>query len=303
MLIESTAKNRPPAELCFRLGLNIAGADLSIFDDFKNPEKGLDIDFDIDKTIDDTPNESRITIWNVSPTTYNAITKGTGLELYGGFGHDELALMFMGDVEKASQKAGTINQTSNTGFLRIDQGKNTSGQNDIPTIITCYDSGVEYQDRLICKSYKGLVSGERIIRDCINQMGLPVGRWDNTVFPEVRDYVARGRCVAVLKDLTRRFGLTYNINNKVFNLINPGQEPESTGIILNGDNSNRPVFDKFRDNGRKGWKIETALLPFLEPATYCLCDFGTLSGIFRVYRIHSRGNNYGSDGKSEIYVE
>lgn len=303
MLLEPTYNRHQTSELCFRLGLNIAGANLSIFDDPKNPEKGLDIDFEIDKTIDDTPNESKITVWNVSPTTYNAIEKGTSLELYGGFGNDELALMFIGDVMKASQQAGTINQSSNQGFLKVDQGKNTSGHNDIPTIMTCYDAGIEYKDRLISKSYKGLVSSERIILDCVNLMGVPIGRIDNIKFPEVRDYVARGRCVSVLKDITQRFGINYNINNKVFNLVNPGQEPETTGIILNGKNSNRPVFDKFRDNGRKGYVIETELLPFLEPATYCLCDFETLSGIFRVYRAHSRGNNYGTEGRTEVYVE
>lgn len=86
-------------ELSFRLGLNIDGADISIVDNPDNAEAGLDIDFEIDKTIDDTPNESQITIWNVTPGVFNAIfKKGIGIELYGGFGRDELALMFIGAV-------------------------------------------------------------------------------------------------------------------------------------------------------------------------------------------------------------
>lgn len=291
------------SELCFRIGLNIAGADLSIVDNPDNREEGLDIDFEIDKTIDDTPNESKITIWNVTPEVYNAIfNKGTGIELYGGFGRDELSLMFIGAVERASQQVSKINRTANQGFLKIDQGKNTAGMNDIPTIITCYDAGIEYQERLISKSYKGLVSSELIIRDCVNQMGLPYGRMDVTDFPMVRDYVARGRCVSILKDITKRIGFVYNITNMTFNLVNPGQEPEATGIILNGYNSNRPVFDKILPDGRKGWKIETGLLPFLDTGTYCLCDFETLTGTYRTYRAKSRGNNYGTEGITEVYV-
>lgn len=291
-------------ELSFRLGLNIAGANLSIVDNPDNPESGLDIDFDIDKTIDSTPNKSQITIWNVTPGVFNEISnKGTGIELYGGFGRDELALMFIGAVEKSSQVASKVNQTANTGFLRVDQGKNTSGKNDIPTIITCYDAGIEYSERLISRSYKGLVSSEFIIRDCVNQMGLTFGRMDKFEYPEIRDYVARGRCVNVLKEITARFGVKFNVANGVFNLVNPGQEPETTGIVLDGNNSNRPVLDKILKDGTKIWRIETELLPFFDAGLYTLCNFDTLKGTYRIYRVRSRGNNYGTQGLSYVYVK
>ena len=290
-----------PTELCFRLGLNIAGANLSIFDDPDDPEAGLDIDFEIDKTIDETPNKSKITIWNVTPEVYSSLSeKGTGVELYGGFGRESLGLMFTGDIGNSTQTASRVTSTTNTGFLKIDQGKNTSGKNDIPTIITCYDAGLKYQDQYISRSYKGLISSEVIIKDCVNQMGLPYGRVDVKDYPMVRDYVARGRCVTVLKDLTRRLGIKYNITNGIFNLVSPGQQVD---IVLNGNNSNRPELFEIRDNGKKGWKIETGLLPFLNPATYSLCDFGSLQGTYQIYRVHHSGNNYGTKGITEVYLE
>ena len=293
-----------PTELCFRLGLNVAGANLAIFDDPDDPEAGLDIDFEIDKTIDETPNKSKITIWNVTPEIYTLLSeKGTGVELYGGFGRESLGLMFTGDIGNSTQAAGKITSTTNTGFLKIDQGKNNSGKNDIPTIITCYDAGVKYQDQFISRSYKGLISAEVIIRDCVNQMGIPYGRMDINNYPMVRDYVARGRCVTVLKDLTQRLGIKYNITNGIFNLVNPGQQVDTMGIVLNGDNSNRPELFEIRENGKKGWKIETSLLPFLNPATYSLCDFESLRGTYQVYRVHLSGNNYGTKGITEVYLE
>lgn len=293
-----------PTELCFRLGLNISGANLSIFDDPDDPEAGLDMDFEIDKTIDETLNKSKITIWNVTPEVYTLLSeKGTGVELYGSFGRESFGLMFTGDVGNSTQTASKITSTTNTGFLKIDQGKNNSGKNDIPTIITCYDAGVKYQDQYISRSYKGLISSEVIIKDCVNQMGLPYGRVDVKDYPMVRDYVARGRCVTVLKDLTRRLGIKYNITNGIFNLVSSGQQVDTVGIVLNEGNSNRPELFEIRENGKKGWKIETGLLPFLNPATYSLCDFGALQGTYQIYRVHLSGNNYGTKGITEVYVE
>lgn len=307
MKIEANNINKP-SYLSFKLGLNIDGADISIVDDSDNPERGLDIDFEIDKTIDETPNESKITLWNVSNDVYKALvnrTKGaTAIELYGAFGHDELSLMFVGTVSQASQEPSKITSTSNQGFLKIDQGVNTAGQNDIPTTITCYDAGLEYDEMLLDKSYKGLVSSEVIIKDCVSRMGLPYGRMDSVIYPDVRDYVARGRCTSILKDITKRIGVKYNITNGIFNLVNPDVETEATGIVLTADNSDRPIFVEIdEETGLERWKIPTGLLPFLQPGTFCLCDFPQLKGTFRIYRVFSKGNNYGTDGITEVYVE
>lgn len=57
---------------------------------------------------------------------------------------------------------------------------------------------MQYSERLISKSYKGEISSELIIRDCVNHMGLPFGRMDGFDFSNIRDYVARGRCVDVI---------------------------------------------------------------------------------------------------------
>jgi hypothetical protein len=294
--------NNLATDMNFRLGLNIVGANISITDDIEDPGKGLDIDFEIDKTIDDTINETKITIWNVSPNTYNSISKGTTLELYGAFRKDNLSLIFTGEVEKASQEASEVVKTSNMGFLKTDRGINTSGKNDIPTTIKCFDARRAYGETLIAKSYSGIVSAEVIIRDCVSLMNIPYGFIDVVEYPNIKDYVARGSCVSVLNDITKRCGVYYNITNGIFNLIRQKRKDEEYGIILTKDNSNRPVFVDETD-GRKRWRIETKLLPFLMPGTYCLCDFGTLQGVYRIYRLTLKGNNYGTEGVTLVYVE
>lgn len=80
-------------DLNFRLRLDIAGANIRIEDKLKTDEEtgrfyvdresGLDMDFDIVKTDDNIPNESTITIWNLSNDTYELIgQKADAIDLY-----------------------------------------------------------------------------------------------------------------------------------------------------------------------------------------------------------------------------
>ena len=70
-------------DLNFRLRLDIGGANLRIEDKiiksggnwYVDPESGLDIDFDITKTWNSTPNESTITIWNLNVLTVLKLIK------------------------------------------------------------------------------------------------------------------------------------------------------------------------------------------------------------------------------------
>ena len=70
-------------DMNFRLRLDIGGANLRIQDKiiesngqwYVDPESGLDIDFDIVKTWDKTPNKSTIVIYNLNNETYNKINE------------------------------------------------------------------------------------------------------------------------------------------------------------------------------------------------------------------------------------
>lgn len=269
--------------LDFRVGINISGANVSVFDDIEDKNKGLDIDFKIIKTNDSNPDSSTITIWNTDKQLFNKLKKSEAIELYTAFGIENYKLTFR----------GTIDNLQESPFQEKSNDKP-----DIPTIITCYDIGLTLENAFINKSYKGVISSKIIIEDCLGIMNLPIGKIEiKGDYVSLKDYIARGRCIEVLKELVKRNYCYFNISNGFFNMTEVEKTPDTFGIILNKENSSFP--EKMND----GWKIRTGLLPFLLVNTYCFLDFDNLKSTKRIEKIEHIGNNYGTQGETTIYVK
>lgn len=339
VLKTGVAKNTVNPDLNFRLRLDISGANVRIADKLMTDEEtgrfwvdresGLDMDFDIVKTDDNRPNESTITIWNLSNDTYELISsKGDACELYAAWGKDEYALMFRGYPLKALKKGKDTILTSNQGFLRQDANATRRGQNDIETVLTMIDGKAQYEEATINKEYKNEVSTRDIVKDLIETFGIPIGSVEDIGYTTKRNYTARGKSVKILNELSKEIGFNWSINNGIFYLYTDKEPQQPYGIVLYSENSSTPERqnDKFkvktktiqRANKKKGiagiketsiektyngYMITTRLLPFLNPGVYCQCDFGKiLQGVKRIYKVRHRGNNYGTVAETEVYV-
>lgn len=326
-------------DLNFRLRLDIAGANIRIQDKlitdeeterfYVDRESGLDMDFEIVKTDDNRPNESTITIWNLSQYTYELIaSKADACELFAAWSKDEYALMFRGYPFKALKKAKGTVLTANQGFLKQDANAGRRGQNDIPTILTMLDGRAQYEDAFMNKTYYGIVSTELILKDCIETFGIPIGTIAELEHKDIMGMQYRKKSVEVMNGLAQLLDFKWQITNGVFNLYTDKEPEKPYGIVLNGNNSSTPERqnDKFKvtsktiqkANKKKGIKgikktsvekiyngfmIKTRLLPFLNPGTYCQCDFGKiLQGVKKIYKVIHRGNNYGTVAETEVYV-
>ena len=326
-------------DLNFRLRLDIAGANIRIADKiitneatgqfYVDRESGLDMDFDIVKVFNKQWNESRITIWNLSDSTYSEIAnKSTAFELYGAWSNDEYALMFRGYPKKFLKQGKTTILTANKGFLKQDANADRRGQNDIPTILTLVDGKISYEDATINKEYKNGVSTEVILKDCIESLGVPIGTMAEIEHITKKNYTARGKTVNVLNHLASMLDFNWCVTNDVFYLFTDEVPAQPYGILLNSGNSSTPERqnDKFkvktttiqRANKKKGiagkkqvsvqkidngYMIRTELLPFLNPGVFCGCDFGELlQGTKFIYKVRHRGNNYGTVATTEVYV-
>lgn len=324
-------------DLNFRLRLDIGGADLRIEDKiiesngewYVDPESGLDIDFDITKTWDKTPNESIITIYNLNSETYNKIyEEATAFELYGAETNNEFALMFRGYPAKQIKQAKKTLITSNEGFMKQGYRAAFRGQNDLPTILKLIDGKVSFEDATINKPYYGEVSSELVFNDVIESMGLIKGNIAQDItFKPLKNYSARGKSVAIMNYLAEINGFKWTIMNGVFEAYT-GKPPEQPyGILLDGFNSSTPERqdDKFKTKvtvlqkknkkkgivGKskteiikveKGYMIETQLLPFLNPGYFCYCDFDILKGTKFIYKVQHIGNNYGVNCSTKVFV-
>lgn len=311
-------------DLNFRLRLDIAGANIRIQDSLIGPDKdtgyyyvdresGLDMDFEIVKTDDNIPNESTITIWNLSDSTYNSIAKqkGQGVELYAAWGTDDYSLMFRGYPNPFGQKIKKIGKksqtTSSQGFLKQDANASRKGQNDIPTVLSLIDG----KEATICKEYKNGVSTQTIIDDLIATLDMPIGKQAGVKHIMLDSFTARGKTSKYLNYFSKILDFKWTIINGTFYLFRGELPQQPYGIKLNSDNSSSPELrsEQFTVKSKKGTKvvnsymIRTKLLPWLNPGTYCQCDFGEiLQGVKYIYKVRHKGNNYGTVAESEVYI-
>ena len=304
------------SDLRFRLRLDIAMPDrdkgIRISDDLTNPEKGLDMDFHIVKTTETKPVESKITIYNLTATTYDLIYQyGKEFTLSCAFSDEDYAIMYRGYPQKSVQHAKQTILTSNQGFMAQDANAGRRGQNDLETEITLINYGFATLD----KTYRKPVNTELILNDCIQAFGVPKGEMDKIEHKNINGYCAKGNVYNTLNYLGQLLGVDFVINNGSFCAYSKKRDDiKKYGIFLHSGNSAIPEKqdDKFLYHaGRKGTKkkpakaatteyikngymIETRLLPFLQVGSTVQCDFKLrdCKGLKYVYKLEHIGSNY-----------
>lgn len=282
------------SSLRFNVMLQIAGADVQIQD--------LDIDFDIYKNNKSTHNKSTITIWNLNDTTYQRILEKTyAVDLYTWYGDDEPALMFRGYVNKDKTAKGNVKGRINTakGFLESPVRKDLRGSFDIPTVIELIDGYVAYTQKPINKTYRSEVTSTQIINDCIEAMGLGIAHISKKL-PEKKysSYKASGAAHVVLQKICKPLGVRFSVQNDLIQVFAPDEAFKGEyAVLLNPENSMRP-----ERQGENELVISTRILPFLNPNDWVKCEFTEFEGVQQVRQVHSTGNNYGTEGKTEIII-
>lgn len=322
----------------FRLKLEIELKDqkegIVIEDVYGDNTQGLDINFDINKSYKNEPDESTITIYNLSTDIYNLILhKANAFRLSCARGKDDSYVPFyIGFPMRSIKVAKDTVLTSNGGFMAQDANAGRAGQNDLETKITLRNYGFAKLN----KCYQTEVSPELVIQDCIDVLGLPKGNIDENIKENLKNvklragYTARGEVQLTLNDLGSRFGFNWNTNDMQLNIYDKTLKNRKTyGIKLTPDNSSTPERqdDKFsartktiqRANKKKGikgvrattitkaeqgFKIKTELLPHLMIGSTCLLEgFGMddADGDKYIYKLHLKGSNTGTGAYSEIY--
>ena len=289
----------------------------------------MDIDFNIIKSYEPTPQPSTITIYNLSTKTYNKIyEKADAFRLSCARGKDaDYIPFYIGYPIRATKVAKQTVLTSNEGFMAQDANAGRRGQNDLETNITLMNFGFAQ----MFKSYQAGISTEIILNDCIEAFGLPKGNMDNFTHINIpTGFTIRGDVSKTLTQLGDRLGFYWNLNDMQFNIYDKKKSQMKTyGIVLTPDNSATPERqdDKFKArvktvqkaNKKKGikgikattitkisqgLKIRTQLIPHLAcGSTIYLKNFGyaDADGEKYVYKLEHHGNNYGAECYTDIY--
>jgi hypothetical protein len=239
----------------------------------------LTIEFDVPFDDDMEPNESQITIYNLSKNTINQLKRNQHLTLDAGYKQDHGVLL--------------------SGY--ISKVENVNERTDIKTTIYVLDTKPFDTKKTVKKSYKKGIKASQIMRDLIASFGLKVAVLKlpkDKVY--TKGYTVNGEIIEQLNNIAKDCGASVYINKgQVY--IRSLKEGDDTRFILSSDTgligSPEPFEEEIDGKIIKGYKVKCLLQYRLTTASIVEIQSKTVKGKFRV----RKGRHYSSG--DEFYTE
>ena len=267
-------------------------------------ENNLHIGFSIDKDTTKESNKAKLEIYNLSDATRKKIeVPDTEVEIYAGY-------------ERAGGAILAFKGTVTYGFTR-DAGT------DCITTLDLADGTVALRDSYCSLSYAPGTSAKTIIQRCANEMGVPVVYGDDV--GELESYKNGfsfyGQAKDALTEICNALGLSWSIQNNILNIILAGGTSTNRGLVFspqsglvgvperitqaeyksnksNPQKTQKEKAKKEEPRKKAGWKINTLLVPSVNPADMVKVESKWITGWFRVEKVSHRGdyngNNWGT---------
>lgn len=269
----------------------------------------LRITFDIEKSTDEQPNETKIQIFNLSPERRREFESG-GLRvvLYAGYAEEDGPLLIA---------AGAV-VDAHTFY---DKG-------DVVTELLVADGYIEIRDTAVSLGYAPGVTSAAILRDIARQMGLPLNLGQDV--PErswANGFSFYGPARSALHKVTAGAGAEWSIQNQALQVVAKRGVTTREGIVLAADSGligypertieNAREKAKVKDlqtgedrrlvsarQQRQGWKVTSLLLPTANPGDRVKLESRTQSaeGWWRVESLRHNGDSEGGDWQTELQL-
>ena len=264
-------------------------------------ENNLHIGFSIEKDSTKESNKAKLEIYNLSDATRKKIELAdTEVEIYAGY-------------ERAGGAILCFRGTVTYGFTR-DVGT------DCITTLDLADGTVALRDSYCSLSYAPGTSAKTIIQRCANEMGVPVVYGEDV--GELESYKNGFSFIGQAKDglteICDALGLSWSIQNNILNIILAGGTSTNRGLVFSpqsglvgvperivqaeykSNKSNPKKTQKERTKKEKprkkaGWKIQTLLVPSVNPADLVKVESKWIEGWFRVEKVSHRGDYNGTN--------
>ena len=269
-------------------------------------ENNLHIGFSIDKDTTKESNKAKLEIYNLSDATRKKIeVPDTEVEIYAGY-------------EKAGGAILAFKGSVTYGFTR-DAGT------DCVTTLDLADGTVAMRDSYCSLSYAPGTSAKTIIQRCANEMGVPVVYGDDV--GELESYKNGfsyyGQADGALTEICNALGLSWSIQNNILNIILAGGTSTNRGLVFspqsglvgvperivqaeyksnksNPKKTQKQKAKKEKPRKKAGWKIETLLVPSVNPADMVKVESKWITGWFRVEKVSHRGDYNGTNWQSSM---
>lgn len=270
----------------------------------KSFENNLKINFAIEKDTTKESNKAKLEIYNLSENSRKAIEVADNeVEIYAGY-EDGAVLCFRGTV--------TYGYTKDAGTECI-------------TSLDLADGTVALRDSYCSISYAPGTSAKTIIQRCATEMGVPVVYGDD--IGELENYKNGfsfiGQAPECLTEVCNALGLSWSIQNNILNIILAGGTATNRGLVFSAESGliglpERIVQAEYKSNKttpkrkakqkakkeeprkKAGWRIETLLVPSVNPGDMVKVESRIITGWFRVERVRHRGDYNGQSWNSEM---
>jgi hypothetical protein len=267
----------------------------------------LRITFSITKDDKKAPNHSKITVYNLSPTTRAALEKpDTRCVLKAGYLEEEGPLeVFQGDV--------TFAWTSFEGP-------------DVLTTLELGDGAKAYRNAVITLSYPAGASSTIALRDVARRMGLSLSIPNDA---PARTWAGglsfHGAARTALDKITAGTGLSWSIQGGVLQVVRRGGTTNRTVVELAADSGliGSPerhrkgpqeaiqVTDEATQRRRRaaaateaydGWRVRSLLLPTIAPGDRIKLAARAAEGVLVAKEVRHIGDSHGGDWITEMLL-
>ena len=239
----------------------------------------LRINFKVEKADTETPNTSRISIWNLNPEHIAMLKeKDCMAALYAGYEQGNVSLINVGTVVHA--------------FTLMDGG-------DRETIIEVTDGRISLRDTYVSLSYSGTVNTRKIIEDAAEGMGVALTVSYNAKFanmPNGFSFVGPAR--VALDKACATTGLQWQIYNGVLQVKNRGDTMSREVYVLSPETGLVGIPKQFTYGEdcaglgeQHGWEATYLLNGAIQVSDFVRLESKFVKGFFRVKWIEFVGDN------------
>lgn len=248
---------------------------------------GLDISFDVEKTIQRTPNKLSLRIYNLPVDARRELdqlstTKRTRaakilVELEAGY-EEARPLIFRGDLRtSASVREGA----------------------DWLTTLESEDGGASVRWSRVNRSFPPGTRVDAVIRACADAMGVGVGNLDSVVSTAQLDgsgstysagTVLSGPAPDELEGVLRSVGMTYSIQDDVLQILRRGRALQTTAVLLS---SGTGLVDVPARQADGTMRFRSLLIPDLYPGRQVQLQTSEVRGLFRITKAKYTGDTAG----------
>lgn len=220
----------------------------------------LTIEFDVPFDDNTEPNESKITIYNLSESTINQMRNNDVLTLNAGYKND-VGLLLSARISSIS--------TAWNGPTKV-------------TTITVLDSQSLDEKQTAQKAYAAGTKGSYILTDLASQLGVPIAVikiQNDKVYTE--GYTVEGKITDKMKEVAKDCGVSVYINKGRL-YIRSLYDGDDAKFTLTSETGLIGSPEWFEEQDVKGWRVKCLLQHRITTASFIAVKSSTANGTYRV---------------------